>query len=273
VVNIPSSEEAAEEPDWKLMQNTISEAHRWLTNTAVFLQTPLTRWPQVHVITVPKNKGSNRIDKYRNIHIYECNLNAGLSIKWREAAAESEKERIIHSSQFGSRGQLSAQHPILWETMHSERARMTRQEYAQVNYDAKACYDRIIPSLASEVSKSFGVSKDCTTMHQKFLSNITYTTKVTGADKPSTYNHTVQHPIYGTGQGSGNRPYVWAFLSSILLNILENSCSGSKYKGTFNIENIKMVNTAFVDDVNTHHTLPPDCKITLGQHINQDSTR
>jgi hypothetical protein len=90
---------------------------------------------------IPKKNGSYKVTDYRNIHIYEYDMNAILSLKWKEALKQSEQQNVICPSQVGSRKQRSSQFPIHIEIYQLEISRLTQKEYVQINYDVKACYD------------------------------------------------------------------------------------------------------------------------------------
>ena len=51
-----------------------------VVNLAIKLGKPLQRWKKAVNLVIPKIKGINNISKFCNIHIYECDLNAFLSI-------------------------------------------------------------------------------------------------------------------------------------------------------------------------------------------------
>jgi hypothetical protein len=36
------------------------------------------------------------------------------------------------------------------------------------------------------------------------------------------YTHSAEHPIYDTGQGRGNSPMIWCFLSSVLFDCYDD---------------------------------------------------
>ena len=101
-----------------------------------------------------------KFEHLRNIHIYESNLNATLALKWKEALQESENHEIITSQQFGSQKTMSAHDPVYIELAQMEISRLTREQYGQINYDARACYDRILPNIASMVSIAHGVPEE-----------------------------------------------------------------------------------------------------------------
>ena len=43
------------------------------------------------------------------------------------------------------------------------------------------------------------------------------------------YNHLMQSPIYGTGQGSGNSPAIWCFISSLLYDCYDKKAAKAMY--------------------------------------------
>jgi hypothetical protein len=88
---------------------------------------------------IPKKNGSYKVTDYRNIHIYECDMNAMLSLKLKEALKQSEDQNVICPSQVGGRKQRSSQFPIHIEIAHLDISRLTQKDYGQINYDAKAC--------------------------------------------------------------------------------------------------------------------------------------
>ena len=63
------------------MQTILFETQLAIVNVAAKVGRPLNRWKNAVNIVIPKQKGTIDITKFRNIHIYECDLNAFLSIK------------------------------------------------------------------------------------------------------------------------------------------------------------------------------------------------
>ena len=79
-----------------------------------------------------------------------------------------------------------------------------------------------------------------------------YHVTISGSRKEWKYMNTLNTLIYGTGQGSGNSPHIWTMLLSILLNIKNENANGATYLKLNNTEK-RVISTAYVDDVNTHH--------------------
>jgi hypothetical protein len=256
-----NEDQFVQDPGMTADQEWILTLHLRVVNMALKTEQSLIRWQRANNICIPKKKDCRDVDSFRNIHIYECDLNAMLSIKWNEALSQAEKSNIIHSSQFGGRTKHSSQMPILLEIIQQDIARTTRNEYSQINYDAKACYDRILPTIAAIVSQAHGVPKTVTKTHLHLLNKINYFVTIIGAEDKWKFNNTKDDPVYGTGQGSGNSPHIWTFLSSILFKILENEATGATYKDISKKSEAKIINTAFVDDVNTHHRKSENLKI------------
>jgi Reverse transcriptase (RNA-dependent DNA polymerase) len=201
----------------------IFNIHLRFINSVLTHGRSITRWRQCNNICIPKKPGCIDIDKYRNIHIYECDLNA---IKWKNAIHKAAEEEVICERQFGSRKAKTSQLPILIEILQQDYSRITRICYGQINYNAKACYDRILPTLASLVSESFGVHQTILNLHRDLLQHMEY---YVAMQQDWKYFDTMSNPIYGTGQGSGNSPHIWTMVSSILLQILNAEAKGASY--------------------------------------------
>ena len=224
-----------------------------MVNTALRLGEPITRWKRAINVAIPKQIGNLDISKFRNIHIYECDLNAMLSIKWKEALNNSEDTDQMISQQYGSRQGKSSLDPVQIEILLMDLTRVTRATFGQINYDAKACYDRILPNLAAMASKAHGIPTSIVNLHYKLLQDMVYEIQVEGTTEIVQYKNECDSPVYGTGQGSGNSPTIWTFISNVLLKSLENQAIGAKYYSGSNTE-VSIKSTAFVDDVNTYHT-------------------
>jgi hypothetical protein len=108
-------------------QQELFEATLRIVNLAIASEKPLTRWLTATNIVIPKKKGMYEPKNLRNIHIYECDLNALLSLKWKEALAAAEKTEFMVQSQFGCRKQKSSQDPVSLENAQLEIARLTNK--------------------------------------------------------------------------------------------------------------------------------------------------
>jgi hypothetical protein len=142
---------------------------------------------------------------------------------------QSEALKQLNDGQFGSRPRRNAVDPVMIEELQFEISRLTRRTFLQTNYDATACYDRIIPNLAMLASRRFGVAKEVTQSNASTLQKAQYHIRTELGLSDSFYCHTQDAPIYGTGQGSGNSPMIWCFLSSLLFDCYELRAHPANY--------------------------------------------
>jgi hypothetical protein len=129
---------------------------------------------------------------------------------------QSEALNMLNDGQYGSRPGRNAIDPVMLEELQFEVSRLSRRMLIQTNYDAMACYDRIIPNLAMIVSQLFGIHSHVARSYAETLFRAKYHIRTELGVSPTSYSHTDLLPIYGTGQGSGNSPMIWLFLSCLL---------------------------------------------------------
>jgi hypothetical protein len=113
------------EPDLQItnMQLEIFDLHLHLINVILKSGHSISRWQKCNNISIPKQSDCILVDKFRNIHIYECDLNAVLAIKWKAAIYRAEESNQISESQFGSRRGKTTQTPILMEILQQDISR------------------------------------------------------------------------------------------------------------------------------------------------------
>jgi uncharacterized spore protein YtfJ len=56
-----------------------------------------------------------------------------------------------------------------------------------------------------------------------------YNVMIEGASGGKTFQSTDETTIYGTGQGCGNSPIIWLFISNILIRMFSREAIGAKY--------------------------------------------
>jgi hypothetical protein len=173
-----------------------------------------------------------------------------LGIKWRVALYQSEALQQLNDGQYGSRPRRNAVDPVMIEELQYEISRLSRRMFLQTNYDASACYDRIIPNLAMLASRRFGVAKEATQSNASTLFNAKYHIRTDLGLSDSYYSHGLDQPIYGTGQGSGNSPMIWCFLSSLLYDCYDIRAQPARYCSPDWSNKCEVSMIGFVDDSN-----------------------
>jgi hypothetical protein len=130
----------------------------------------ITRWRRCNNIYFPNIPGCIDINKVRNIHIYECDLNAILAIKWRNAIQKAEDEMKLCESQFESQKTQTFQLPMLIEILQQVSGNKLEPAFTKF---------KLLPDLTSgrQVTQS---KPDHTkwSMWFKFLTNIVFQHRV-----------------------------------------------------------------------------------------------
>ena len=173
-----------------------------------------------------------------------------MGLKWRSALFQAESFALLNDGQHGSRPNRNAIDPVFIEELQFELSRLTRKTLVQTNYDAASCYDRIVPNLAMVASQTFGVPKSVTASNARTLKYARYHIRTDMGLSEESYTHTSDHPIFGTGQGSGNSPAIGCFLSSILYDCYDKKARKATYTNPRKSETVELGMVGFVDDSN-----------------------
>ncbi|KAI2490272.1 hypothetical protein MHU86_24293 [Fragilaria crotonensis] len=173
-----------------------------------------------------------------------------MGLKWRSALYHAESLSLLNDGQYGSRPHRNAIDPVFIEELQFEISRLTRKTLVQTNYDAASCYDRIVPNLAMVASQTFGVPPSVTASNARTLKHARYHIRTEMGLAEESYTHSNTHPIYGTGQGSGNSPAIWCFLSSLLYDCYDQKAAKATYKNPSTSETVELGMVGFVDDSN-----------------------
>jgi hypothetical protein len=151
--------------------------------------------------------------------------------------------------------------------MQFENSRASRKIRVQTNYDATSCYDRIIPNLAMIVSRKYGVPRLTTRSNAK-TSNLKQAEHQICTDlgvSSTSYTHSDNYPIMATGQGSGNSPMIWCFLSCVLFTCYDDLAYAATNCHPDHNHPMELGRVGFVDDSNgqTNEFMKNESKLTL----------
>ena len=264
-VEAETIEENAKKDGWDHMQSCLLRLHVQQLNYALERGYAYQRWRTVVNTILFKDPDNVRIHRTRVIHIYEADYNLMLGIKWRVALYQAEAFRELNEGQFGSRPRRNAIDPVFIEEMQFEISRASRKMLVQTNYDATSCYDRIIPNLAMLVSRKYGVPKLTTQSNASTLEHAEYRIRTELGVSDAGYTHSPEFPIYGTGQGSGNSPMIWCFLSSVLFDCYDDLAYAATYCNPDRTQPMELGMVGFVDDSNgqTNDFLKTETEATL----------
>jgi hypothetical protein len=189
-----------------------------------------------------------KLHRSRIILIYEADFNLMLGLKWRMAKYQAEVLKLLNKGQYGPRPGRNAIDPVMLEELQFEVSRLSRRMLIQTNYDATACYYRIIPNLAMLlVSQIFGIHPLVAKSYVDTLFCMMYHIRTELGVLPTSYSHSHNWPIYGPGQGSGNSPL---FLSCLLFAAYAKLARKASYGNPNGSNHTNLTMVGVVDETN-----------------------
>ena len=176
-----------------------------------------------------KDPNNWKIHKLRVIHLYKADYSLMLAVHWRHALHLAEDKNLLNQGTFGSCPNKSAIAPVFLEELMLEITRLTRKNLVLFDHDAQSCYDRIIASIMSIISRSFGAHKKVVVVWAKTLEQARFYLKTGNECTEDFYTHCEAFPIHGSGQGATNSPCGWLFISSKLFNVYDKNADGASF--------------------------------------------
>ena len=241
----PETEEAQE---LEKKRNELIEWQVKLLNGAIKNRYSLERWQKIVNVMILKEPGNIKIHRLRVIHLYEQDYNLLLAVKWRKLIQHGAKHQLLHNSQFGAVPGRDAVLPTLIEEFQYEISRASKRPMVHLDYDATACYDRIVMSFGGLASRSFGQHRSVVFINAKTLEEARYYLKTQLGVSDRFYKHCTIYPIYGSGQGAGNSPAIWCVISSILFETYDEKAHGATFYSPDRKTIAQVLMIGFVDD-------------------------
>ena len=232
-------------------QVKIKNAHLALLNYALEEGFAFARWNTIVNTLIPKDPGSSKIHRLRVIHLYEADYNLILGVKWRELLYHAQKHGLINKSQYGSVPGQSAIDLCFLEEMEYGFCWLTLHPLIKNDNDAASCYDRILLQMASIMSQKRGMPVQVCKVNGMNLEQAKYHIKTTLGTSVTFLTHTEEHPWHGSGQGAGNSPTLWLFISSTLFDCYEKEAHGATFATPDGSKHVTLFMTGFVDDTNS----------------------
>jgi hypothetical protein len=192
----------------------IMSIHANIMNAATLSGTPLDRWTDVDSTMLAKSTGKPRIDKLGVIHLYEADYNGFLKTVWpHRAVRHATKKKRLNYAQGGGQKGRQANHIVLQKDLKYHYARLRKHNFATMDNDAKACYDRIIMLLATIISGHFGIPRQARDLQARAIRKMKFRIRTALGISTTHYKDTAETPLHGSGQGSGSSSTLWMFIS------------------------------------------------------------
>ena len=173
-----------------------------------------------------KEQGNLKMHRLRVNHIYETDYNFLVRIVRREAIQHVQQLGKINQGQYGGCPGRDCTSVTYLEELRRDISIMTRTAYANFDNDAASCYDQILMSVVSISGRKYRGHKKIVYVHAATLEKAEYKLKLSSETSNTSYRHCKKFPIHGTGQGSGNSPMIWCFISIILFDCHNQKAHG-----------------------------------------------
>jgi hypothetical protein len=95
--------------------------------------------------------------------------------------------------------------------------------------DAASCYDRILVYLGNMMSRKMGMPVKVCQVQGMNLEEAKYCIKTMLGTSVTFITHCEDSPWHGSGQGAGNSPTLWLFISSTLFDCFETQAHGATF--------------------------------------------
>ena len=223
---IDHSLESDDRKELKEIQERIAGCYVAILNYAIRHNYSYKRWKQILNFMIYKEQGNVKINRLRVIHIYEADYNFLIGAVWREAIQHAQELGKINQGQYGGCPGRDCTSVTYLEELRRDISILTRTPYTNFDNDAASCYDRILMAVSSLSSRKYGVHKKVVYVQAATLQEAEYKLKLSSKTSDASYRHCRKFPIHGTGQGSGNSPAIWCFISSVLFDCHNQKAHG-----------------------------------------------
>jgi hypothetical protein len=120
---------------------------------------------------------------------------------------------------------------------------------ASFDNDAKSCFDRIVMLVASLCAQHEGMSPRACKLFLATLDKVKYHVKTQMGISEASYGTTADHTVHGPGQGGRGSPAIWATISTMIMECLQDQSEGLLQYDTEGKMTGESFTTGFVDDV------------------------
>jgi hypothetical protein len=223
-------------------------AHLNIINYCLIHGYSLKRWQHVVNVMILKEPGNHKIHRLRVIHLFEADYNLILSVKWRQQIYAADKQQLVNPGQYGSYPGREATSLCLLEELKTDISYCSRKPLINFDNDASSCYDRIIVSLSSLINRKYGQNRHVVMVNASTLRDAKYQLKTALGVSDTHIQHSTAWPLYGTGQGSGNSPMIWCFISSTLFDCHQSKAYGAIFQSPDRTVTVSFSMVGFVDD-------------------------
>ena len=242
------------EADFQLLESKRLDLITWnvdLINIAIRNEYLYDRWKVIVNIMILKDPNDFRIHRLRVIHLYEHDYTLLVALKWRQLIRYASNHSLLNDSQYGGVPGRDSVMPTIIEELQYEISRASKRPLVHKDYDATACYDRIIMNLGGLNARSYGMHKNIVIINGKTLKEAKYLLRTVLDISEEHYSHCDLFPIYGSGQGAGNSAGLWGCISCTAFDCYNKHAHGATFSSPDLSVTCKIYMIGFVDDTSS----------------------
>eukprot|EP00957_Ditylum_brightwellii_P198518 15129793-Ditylum_brightwellii.AAC.1 len=185
---------------------------------------PLKQWAVIHNLYLQKDPGNFCIHQLQMIHIIKAELNLIQSeLVARQMTANAEKYTYFHDGQCGGRkGQAAIDIPML-KVFTIDNFYLMQANAAFTDYNAKACYDRVVAIITGLVQHKSGLPLHACQFFIRALNQMRYYV-ITAYGQSQQYNkHGKTKLLQGIGKGPCDAPLGLDTIADIIMKCYEEN--------------------------------------------------
>ena len=212
----------------------------------------LHRWKKTVTSLIEKDEGRPRIHRMRSIHIIEAELQFVTKIVYANRMMKTaEKHQLVTDEQYGGRKNRQALSVVINKLCYYNISHQTLQKAAFMDDDARACYDRIVPHLASVEARKWGTTYDTAQLTKQLLAAQEFYIRTGHGITKKYYSKDEKSWIQGAGQGLGWSGPLWSCSSDTISKILNKYGTGMCFTDFKKEIKVEKAGDFFVDDTST----------------------
>ena len=207
------------------------------------------QWQTGITLMIRKKANVDLVTKLRTIVLTEADFNYCNKILGKSTLDHAERNHLLPKEQYGSRKGHNSIDQAVHKRLSYDIMRQSRRPGALCSNDAKACFDRIVHSVAMLAYRRLGMPVPPVQCMLETIQLMKHHIRTNYGDSVFTMSSKgTLIPYQGILQGNGAAPATWVIISAPLLEMLRTAGNGGHFISPISKEYSHTVGFAFVDD-------------------------
>lgn len=177
IANHGLTRESSEAAKLEAKQKTLVAWQVELINVGITNQHTFERLKVVVNVMILKTPGDVRIHRLCVVRLYKHDYTLLLAVKWRQLIQSCDEKNVLHPHQYGAVLGRNLVTPIILEELQFEISRASKRPLIHNDYDATACYDKIIMNLAGLIARGYEQNRSIVFINKNTLKKAKYVFK------------------------------------------------------------------------------------------------